>query len=196
MDKRFISEVHPPVPVVLIYASESGSQGFGVPVMTTSSERSSVMRSAKHPHHSALSSPKQPGPRSLPELVQITQTMNNQTILLLTPHSNKVMLPVSFVPDAGTTSSVVSITAGTQVSSKVTHTQAALVKAQEIVLPTDFTRMPGFRPRWHQHSKLKEEPAEISDHIMVRAQAYQPSARTKRASPTCLKSTWEKANKL
>ena len=34
MDKRFISEVHPPVPVVLIYASESGSQGFGVPVMT------------------------------------------------------------------------------------------------------------------------------------------------------------------
>jgi len=34
MDKRFISEVHPPIPVVLIYASESGSQGFGVPVMT------------------------------------------------------------------------------------------------------------------------------------------------------------------
>jgi len=34
MYKRFISEVHPPVPVVLIYASESGSQGFGVPVMT------------------------------------------------------------------------------------------------------------------------------------------------------------------
>ena len=36
MDKRFKSEVHPPAPVVIIYASESGSQGFGVPVMTLS----------------------------------------------------------------------------------------------------------------------------------------------------------------
>jgi len=34
MDKRFISEVHPPDPVILIYVSESGSQGFGEPIVT------------------------------------------------------------------------------------------------------------------------------------------------------------------
>jgi len=34
LDKRFVSEVLPPDPLVLIYMSESGSQGFGEPVMT------------------------------------------------------------------------------------------------------------------------------------------------------------------
>ena len=34
LDKRFIGEVLPRDPVVLVYVSDSGSQGFRVPVMT------------------------------------------------------------------------------------------------------------------------------------------------------------------